>query len=106
MDADAARLYILIVIEHCHRRVHIAGITAHPTRRPGHPQALNLLTDLAEGADRFRSLIRDQDSKFTTAFDSVFAGADIRIIRTPIRTPQANAIAKRFIGTLRREPHT
>ena len=60
MDADAACLYIyiLIVIEHGHRRVHIAGITAHPTRRLGHPQARNLLTDLAEGADRLRSLIR------------------------------------------------
>jgi len=38
-----------------------------------------------------------------TAFDAVFAGADIRIIRTPVRAPRANAIAERFIGTLRRE---
>jgi putative transposase len=43
------------------------------------------------------------DSKFTTAFDAVFVGADIRIIRTPIRAPRANAIVERFIGTLRRE---
>jgi transposase InsO family protein len=48
-------------------------------------------------------LIRDRDSKFTTAFDAVFEGADIQIIRTPIRAPRANAIAERFIGTLRRE---
>jgi putative transposase len=48
-------------------------------------------------------LIRDRDSKFTTAFDAIFAGADIRIIRTPIQAPRANAIAERFIGTLRRE---
>jgi transposase InsO family protein len=48
-------------------------------------------------------LIRDRDSKFTTAFDAIFEGADIRIIRTPIRAPRANAIAERFIGTLRRE---
>jgi transposase InsO family protein len=48
-------------------------------------------------------LIRDRDSKFTTAFGAVFAGADIRIIRTPARAPRANAIAERWIGTLRRE---
>jgi putative transposase len=57
--------------------------------------------DLNDRTDRFRLLIRDRDSKYTTAFDAVFAGADIRIIRTPIQAPQANAIAERFIGTLR-----
>jgi putative transposase len=64
--------------------------------------------ELGDHADRFRFLIRDRDSKFTAAFDAVFIGADIRTIRTPVRTPRANAIAERFIGTLRREcldPH-
>ena len=97
------RLYIFLVIEHDRRRVHLAGITAHPTGAWVTQQARNLLMDLGERADRFRFLIRDRDSKFTTAFDAVFTGADIRIIRTPIRAPRANAIAERFIGTLRRE---
>jgi putative transposase len=48
-------------------------------------------------------LIRDRDSKSTTAFNAVFAGCDIRILRTPVRAPRANAIAERWIGTLRRE---
>jgi transposase InsO family protein len=48
-------------------------------------------------------LIRDRDSKFTPAFDSVFVGADIHILRTPVRAPRANSIAERWIGTLRRE---
>jgi putative transposase len=83
--------------------VHIAGITAHPTGASVTQQARNLLIHLGDPADRFRVLIRDRDSKFTAAFDAVFAGADIRIIRTPIRAPRANAIAERFIDTLRRE---
>ena len=59
--------------------------------------------DLGNQVDRFRFLIRDRDSKFTAAFDAVFIGDDIRIICTPVRAPRANAIAERFIETLRRE---
>jgi putative transposase len=66
-------------------------------------KARNLLIDLGDRADQFRFLIRDRDSKFTPAFDAVFAGADIAILRCPVRAPRANAIAECFIGTLRRE---
>jgi putative transposase len=51
----------------------------------------------------FKFLIRDRDSKFTTAFDGIFAGNGTRVIKTPVRSPQANAYAERFVGTLRRE---
>jgi putative transposase len=97
------RLYILIVIEHGRRRVHFAGITADPIGAWVTQQARNLLMDLGKRAEQFRYLIRDRDSKFTAAFDAVFNGADIAVLRTPVRTPRANAIAERFVGTLRRE---
>jgi transposase InsO family protein len=50
-----------------------------------------------------RILIGDRDAKFTAAFDAVITAIDARTIRTPVRTPRANAIAERFVGTIRRE---
>jgi len=93
----------LIVVEHGSRRVHLIGITAHPTGAWTVQAARNFIMDLAHRIGTVKFLVRDRDSRFTKAFDAVFAAEGIRILRTPPQAPRANAICERMVGTLRRE---
>src|SRR6266581_4249721 len=95
------RYYALFFIAHGNRRVWLAGCTASPTGVWVAQQARNLGLDFSEQGVRF--LIRDRDSKYSGPFDEVFRSEGIRIVKTPVRAPKANAIAERFVRTVRSE---
>jgi putative transposase len=97
------RMYVLFFIELASRRVHLAGCTANPTDDWVTQQARQIAWTLRERSTPLRFLIRDRDSKFTHDFDTVFLSEGIEIIRTPVRAPKANAIAERFVRTVRSE---
>ncbi len=96
------RFHVLFIIEISSRRVHLAGITTNPTGPWTTQAARNHLMKLPD-THGFRFLIRDRAGQFTTSFDTVFAGTGITAIRTPPRSPQANAYAERWVRTLRHE---
>jgi transposase InsO family protein len=97
------RLHVLVFIEHGSRRVHLAGVTGHPTGAWVVQQARNLVMDLDERLGTLRFLIHDRDPLFTIAFAEVLKTEGLRIVTTLPRTPRMNAVCERVIGTLRRE---
>ena len=97
------RIYVLVFIEHGTRRMHLGGVTMHPTGDWTVQQARNLALALGERSEDIRFLIRDRGPNFTASFDAVFQTVGTRILRTAVQTPQMNAICERLVGTLRRE---
>jgi putative transposase len=98
-----SRLYVAFVIELRTRRVHVLGITRYPTGQWATQLARNLASELEEAGARFTYLIRDRDTKFTAAFDAVFASIGIRTLPIAPQAPRMNAYAERFVRTVRAE---
>jgi transposase len=89
------RLYVLFVIELGTRRVHLLGVTAHPTGAWVTQVAGNLAMDLDDHAASLKFLIRDRDTKFVTGFDAAFTSIGTQILRSPPRAPRQNSHAER-----------
>ncbi|MFN2487034.1 MAG: integrase core domain-containing protein [Acidimicrobiia bacterium] len=97
------RYYVLFFIEVQTRRVHLCGITTNPTGGWVTQQARNLAMAFDEQRRVVGHLIRDRDAKFTRSFDDVWCSIGAQVVATPVRAPNANAYAERWIGTARRE---
>jgi transposase InsO family protein len=91
--------YIFIVMELKTRRIVYTGVTKYPTDE-WTAQQLREATPWGKGP---KYLIRDRDSKYATHFSAVAVSSGTKELRTPYRTPQANGVCERFMGSLRRE---
>jgi hypothetical protein len=80
-----------------------SGVTAQPTGEWLAQLTRTLLMDLEDAGQSFRFLLRDHDRKFSRVSDTVFAAASVQVVTMPVRAPRANAIAERFVGSLRRQ---
>jgi transposase InsO family protein len=97
------RIYVLFFVSLERRRIEFVTSTSNPDGRWVAQRARNLLMLLADREQSFRFLLHDRDSKFSGGFNEVFRSEGMKIVRTPIRAPNANAYAERWVGTLRRE---
>ena len=94
-------LYVLFFVERGSRRVQLAGVTANPDSAWMRQQARNLAIE--ERLGNVRLLLHDRDAKFSGPFDALIRSEGVRVIKTPVRAPQANAIAERWVRTVRNE---
>jgi transposase InsO family protein len=97
------RYYVLFVIEVKTQVVHLLGVTANPDGPWVAQVARNFVANLEDQGQQFRFLARDRDTKFTATFDAVIASAGIKVVRTPVQTPVANAFAERWVRTARED---
>jgi putative transposase len=94
-------LYVLFFIELGSRRVHLAGVTSSPDSAWVTQQSRNLAIEARLEDVRF--LLHDRDAKFSGPFDQIIRSEGVRVIKTPIRAPKANAVAERWVRSVRND---
>jgi transposase InsO family protein len=92
-------LYVFVLMELGRRRILHVNVTDHPSAE----WTLQQLREALPDDHPFRFLIHDRDRIFSLELDKAVAAMGVRILRTPLRSPQANARCERLVGTIRRE---
>lgn len=99
VTATFRRLYVLVVMEIGTRRILHCNVTAHPTAAWTAQQ----FREAIPSDHSYRFLVHDRDSIFSDEVDQTVENLGLKVLRTPVRAPQANAYCERLIGTMRRE---
>ncbi|HEY6341192.1 MAG TPA: integrase core domain-containing protein [Bryobacteraceae bacterium] len=99
ITATFRTLYVFVVIEIGSRKILHQNVTAHPTAE----WTLQQFREALPGDHPYRFLIHDRDSIFAKDVDQGLAHLGVRVLRTPVRAPKANAVCERVGGSLRRE---
>jgi putative transposase len=92
-------LYVFVVMEHRSRRLIHCNVTAHPSALWTRQQ----LREALGYETRYRYLIHDRDNIFSLELDGSVGNLGLYVLKTPPRSPIANGICERMIGTIRRE---
>jgi len=91
-------LDVFVVLEIGTRRIVHWNVTEHPTAEWTLQQFRMVMTP--ETSHRF--VLHDRDSIYAATVDRAIASMGRHVLKTPVRTPQANAFCERRIGTIRR----
>ncbi len=97
--ATLRMLYVFVVMEHASRRMLHVNVTAHPSA----VWTLQQMREAIPSEHSYRFVIHDHDSIFSADLDASLMRLGLAMVRTPMRSPMANALCERLIGTLRRE---
>jgi transposase InsO family protein len=99
LTATFRLLYVFVIIKHTSRKLLHVNVTAHPTAQ----WTIQQFREALPSDHTYRILIHDRDAIFSKAVDLSVSHMGLHVIRTPVRTPVANSICERVIGTMRRE---
>jgi putative transposase len=98
VSATFRLLYVFVVIEHRSRRLVHCNVTAHPSSA----WTLQQLRE-AVGVEGYKYLLHDRDSIFARHMNESIGCLGVTVLKSPPRSPKANAVCERVIGTIRRE---